>query len=767
MNNYTFILANKIGQKMLEGIFAIMCSIYKSLARMYDLILNIAASKIDFVSSISNITSTIYVLMGIFMLFRITVSFLNMLIDPDKINDKSAGVGSIIKRTFVALILLIAFKPGSFAFNYLDRLESAILEPDGLMGNLVGSLNYDSIEIDSDTSDVYNCYFFEYTDDGISSAKVFDAHHFKLSANKGLLGSNAKLVEGTNYYIEFLTDNLTSNNKTLNFSSYDLSVSGEGTFNSCPTYFTQSGRNNYEARIGDNKKIGLYSYNFEVSSSSTKFMIDLGKYDTTHDKIKYSNKELEEFAAVSRNYYSSYNDTNISDEALSFSRGILKSFITSESENINEISDQLLLNSAGDKEVFNAYVSDKIDIDMFLAFIVGLAIVIYFIFVCVDIVIRNLKLMLLQMIAPIATISYIDPKDKIFNAWGKMYISTYADIFIKLFSIGIVVNLLDVVLSANTTGFTLFYIIGLLVFIKAIPTIINKIFGIEVSGGSFKDVFNLAKKGLGAVTGGVVGGIVGATTARGFGRVSGAMRGALQGVGSGYKGDTLGGAHKVAAKNFKINDAKADGLGFFKRTAAQMAGTLGISPKTRLDNTIKEKSDNQKMLDDWRKQKDNVEAMAEKNNVISDLNTKLANGIIGKGDYKKIRESYIKWMTSKDKNGNYIATAGSAFKYAGTYKDLTTGKNVSLDDIEYKEGDAGKVRQAFSLLQTTYNANTSLRKELRDSTGEMKMDTYQDYLDSEDRATRLRNMYEREITHVQQSDEYRRAVAFDDYSKKS
>lgn len=774
MNSYTFILTSKIGQKMLEGIFAIMCSIYKSLARMYDLVLNIASTKIDFTESISSITGTIYVLMGIFMLFRITVSFLNMLVDPDKVNDKSAGVSSIIIRTFVAIVLLIALKPGSFAFNFMDRLESAVLEPDGLLGNFIGSLSYDSIDIEEDNTEsgVYNCYFFEYTD-GVDSAKVFDAHHFKLSSNRSYLGGSATKVEGTNYYIEFLTDSITSGGKTLNFSPYNVTVSGEGVFNGCPTYFAQSGLNNYDFSIRHNKKIGLYSYNFEVSSSETEFMIDLGKYSTKHEKAKYYNSEVEGFTSAATTYYSEYNDTNASDGSLSFARGILKSFITSNGENINEITEKLLLNSAGDKEVFEAYVDDKIDIDMFLALIVGLAIVIYFIFICVDVIIRSLKLMLLQIIAPIAVISYIDPKDKIFSSWGKMYLSTYADIFIKLFAIGIVVNLLDVVLGANTKGFTLFYIIALLIFIKAIPSMINKIFGIEVTAGSFKDVFNIAKKGVTIGTGALAGGVVGLATGRGLGRISGFARGALQGAGSGYKGDVLGGAHKVSAKNFRINDAKANGLGFFRRTAAEMAGTLGLSPKTKLDNKIKEKVDNQKMLDDWRKQKDNVEAMAEKNNVISDLNTKLANGEIAKADYKKIREEYIKWMTDKDDDDNYIANTGKRFNYNGkTYKNLKTGLEETVD-IEYKAGDAGKVRQAMAVLQTTYNAKSALRKELRvkdKETGklvEAEMKTYQDYLDSEDRATRLRNLYERQITNVQQSDEYTRAVAFDEYSKKS
>lgn len=774
MGNYINILSTstKLGKVISEGIFALICDIYKTLARFYDLVLNIATTRIDFSETISNFTSIIYVLMGVFMLFRITVSFLNMLVDPDKINDKSAGATAIIKRVFISLLLLIVLKPDSFGFNFMYRLEEAILAPDGIISSFVGSINYDSLTFEDTTSSegkVSDCYFFEYTGDGIDNSKIFDAHHFRISSDRSLLSSNARSVNGGSYYIEFLTDSITTGGSTLNFSPYNIEISSTSSFSGCPAIFTQKGGlNNLSASIGDSKKFGVRTYNFDVQSSETEFMVFLGKYRVKHSKAEYSNSELQNFAKASQTYYEEYNDTNASDGALSFSRGILKAFISSNGSNVNEITEKLLLNSSGNQEVFDAYMDDKIDIDLFLSLIVGLVITVYLVFICVDVVIRSLKLLLLQLIAPVAVISYIDPKDKIFNEWGKMYLSTYADIFIKLFSIGFVMNLMEIVINIKTPGWSLFYIIGLLIFIKAIPTMINKIFGIDVSSGSFKDIWGTAKKGIGIATGAIAGGFVGAATAKGFGRVSGALRGALQGAGSGYKGDTLGGAHKVAAKNFRINDAKADGLGFFKRSAAEMAGTLGISPKTRLDNKIKAKNDDLKTLDDWRGQKDKIEEMAEKNNVISDLKTKLTNGEIGKEDYKAIRKEFIRWMTNKDKNGNFTANKDTVFKFDKGYKDLKTGEQQTVE-IKFSDGDAGKVRHAFEVAQTTFASNSSLQKLLSnpETHKPVDMNTYDNYLASEEFATNMRNSFDTEIVGIQQSDEYRRAVAFDDYSKQS
>ena len=52
------------------------------------------------------ITKTIYIILGIGMTFIIAYYLLNYIVDPDKINDKSNGVSTIIKDIIIALVIL-------------------------------------------------------------------------------------------------------------------------------------------------------------------------------------------------------------------------------------------------------------------------------------------------------------------------------------------------------------------------------------------------------------------------------------------------------------------------------------------------------------------------------------------------------------------------------------------------------------------------------------------------------------------------------------
>ena len=106
---------------------------------------------------------------------------------------------------------------------------------------------------------------------------------------------------------------------------------------------------------------------------------------------------------------------------------------------------------------------------------------VYLLFLCVEVLIRRFKLFFLEVLAPIPIISYVDPKDKTFNTWFKMYISTYLDLFIKLISISIAIALIETVYadfwtvgneSTGIIGGTLtkfFYIVAILVFAKILP----------------------------------------------------------------------------------------------------------------------------------------------------------------------------------------------------------------------------------------------------------------------------------------------------------
>ena len=50
---------------------------------------------------------SLYTIAGVFMLFRVTVGLINMIINPDQVNDKNAGAGKLLTRIVTSIVLLL------------------------------------------------------------------------------------------------------------------------------------------------------------------------------------------------------------------------------------------------------------------------------------------------------------------------------------------------------------------------------------------------------------------------------------------------------------------------------------------------------------------------------------------------------------------------------------------------------------------------------------------------------------------------------------
>lgn len=183
--------------------------------------------------------------------------------------------------------------------------------------------------------------------------------------------------------------------------------------------------------------------------------------------------------------------------------------------------------------------------------IMALILVVY----TVDIAVRTIKLVILQLLAPIPIISYADPKTskKSFSEWTKMCVSAYVDLFIKLAIIYFVIFLLSELITSkglgfvdengNTIGGMLFVmvVIGIFVFASQAPAYISKIFGItpEKNGSFLGKALGVAGAGLGIAAG--VG--LGAVTGGAGGAIQGLMKGGgLGGLAQGLRSGMAGGA---------------------------------------------------------------------------------------------------------------------------------------------------------------------------------------------------------------------------------
>ena len=115
---------------------ALLIGIYRTVANTYDLMITFtqSGSLFDFSklgNAVKGLSDSIYTLIAVFMLFRITITMIEYLIDPDKLTDKSTGTGKLITRIIISIILVISFN--NFIMPKVYELQDALLSPDSII----------------------------------------------------------------------------------------------------------------------------------------------------------------------------------------------------------------------------------------------------------------------------------------------------------------------------------------------------------------------------------------------------------------------------------------------------------------------------------------------------------------------------------------------------------------------------------------------------------------------------------------------------------
>ena len=821
---------NAISFSIINGVFGIV-------AKIYDILLQIAYQTYDIDGKyFEQFATLVYVLAGVFMLFRVTISLLQMLVNPDQISDKKVGAGKVVTRVITSIVLLMLFVPNGLLFGQsglFARVEKAVLAKDGIVTQFMNLTQATSKKENNVNNDKPKDNFLVdnvYAEEKLTCFYISTGNHsrdawsggpskrytmtlnnvYKIEFYSGKSGD--RKIEGTSYTYS-VKDNqrIAGKDEYGKYHSLERPIAAGSAFKNsfpkeCPRYLTNGEKEKtHEAKKKSNDYPGLDSCMPKVATNQkvdckdanglvwvgnsfnemdtlvkklqTKTTGNTYSVTTNHPYLKKYTKEDAITKPMNREYL---NNLAYRDQSIAFAQNTASSLqecVNDEKDTCEEAQSEMFKTVDGNNKIKDLMDDDALDVSFIFSILAGAGFIVYLMYLCIEVIVRKLKLFFLQMISPLPIICYINPNDKIFNQWIKMYLSTYVDLFIKLISISIAINLLDTVIlefkDQSNLLIKFFYIVAVLVFAKVVPTMISKIFGLDSMGGSFKDVMGMGKAALGFGAGAAVGAVTGAMTGKGLGRLSGFAKGAMLGAGAGSKGRVLGGSNAIAAQNARINDAKANGLGFWQRAAAGMAGTIGYNPKASMDNKIKDKVDAIKMLDEHRKQKDNIEDMAEKSAFLSDLKTQMANGQLGKEEYKKIKKAFIIHVDEQSKLAPDERTDFSI----ENIKD-SNGQNLNLKytngqkitgSWSYNDGDADKVTHAIDVAKSSYVNNHALQDEITKSNGgqSISINSYSDYLDTEGIATKSRNAKEVEITAVQSSDQYHRAQAFEDYSKSS
>lgn len=141
--------------------FIIDWLIYNVFSGLYQIFIELSSKTVFSNEVISSFTSRVYVLVGIIMLFKMAFSLVNMFVNPDSFNDSNTGMGKLVQKAIIALVLLIATPIG---FNYAYELQSKLVKANVIGKLLVGKENATIVEGDGHgayiAANLYSAFFY-------------------------------------------------------------------------------------------------------------------------------------------------------------------------------------------------------------------------------------------------------------------------------------------------------------------------------------------------------------------------------------------------------------------------------------------------------------------------------------------------------------------------------------------------------------------------------------------------------------------------------
>lgn len=712
MQTLSFLGAGRILTKWAAGL-------YRSIAAIYTDMLNLVDTFNDspLAEKLNNISANVYVLVGVFMLFRIGVSLLNYLVDPSKLDDKKVGGGQLVTHILISIVLLLSL---NFVFKWTNDLQTILLERDGILYKIISTGN-------AEMSKLNDLQLINTQEVSVVSKKYKD--------NENICNNTATIKAA-------LKEHIINNIREGCFTKKYTRAEAEKLVNSVPITYNSSGREltgisgsidetslkglNTKVSVKYKNQVGqsvsgvkpnfhltnaTYYFNFplsrdysdnsldSISGFHVEYYCDSSKSDEVEKSIEgIENKKEQQI----RKDQGKYDNSSIEESGFEFATITLSTFMSPS----DEVDDTILKQYSGEKS--SDWWADQIEdeqksssgitysMDWLLAFICGLAIIAVLLAIMIEVVVRNLKLVFLQAIAPIPVVSYMNPNDKLLGTWVKQYIGVYFSLFIQLFVILIIPDLMMKLLDSVTGGFILKIVIiaGCLLFTKEAPKFIGKLLGLDNMEGSFGDAFKMVKTGLGIGAGAAAGAVAGAFTGAGAGGslstfMGGMLGGAFRGASSGSQGKIFEGAGKQIARNKKVRDMNLNGSNWSQR----MLSKVGLDAESRAQGDLKRLQNEQKAYQDFNQHKKNIEDLADSSDFMKNLrNQRNADGS-QKYTEEQLKQARTSWISAQRQIASGVVRTGSVTVGGQTYsvseeKGKWSGIQTELEVAEIERSNS-------------------------------------------------------------------------------
>ena len=712
MQTLSFLGAGRILTKWAAGL-------YRSIAAIYTDMLNLVDTFNDspLAEALNNISANVYVLVGVFMLFRIGVSLLNYLVDPSKLDDKKVGGGQLVTHILISIVLLLSL---NFVFKWTNDLQTILLERDGILYKIISTGN-------AEMSKLNDLQLINTQEVSVVSKKYKD--------NENICNNTATIKAA-------LKEHIINNIRDGCFTKKYTRAEAEKLVNSVSITYNSSGREltgisgsidetslkglnakvsvKYKNQVG--QSVSGTKPNFHLTNATCYFNFPLAR--------DYSDNSLDSISGFHVEYYcdssksdeveksiegienkkeqqirkdqGKYDNSSIEESGFEFATITLSTFMSPS----DEVDDTILKQYSGEKS--SDWWADRIEdeqksssgitysMDWLLAFICGLAIIAVLLAIMMEVVVRNLKLVFLQAIAPVPVVSYMNPNDKLLDTWVKQYIGVYFSLFIQLFVILIIPDLMMKLLDSVTGGFILKIVIiaGCLLFTKEAPKFIGKLLGLDNMEGSFGDAFKMVKTGLGIGAGAAAGAVAGAFTGAGAGGslstfMGGMLGGAFRGASSGSQGKIFEGAGKQIARNKKVRDMNLNGSNWSQR----MLSKVGLDAESRAQGDLKRLQNEQKAYQDFNQHKKNIEDLADSSDFMKDLrNQRNADGS-QKYTEEQLKRARTSWISAQRQIASGVVRTGSVTVGGQTYsvseeKGKWSGIKTELEVAEIERSNS-------------------------------------------------------------------------------
>ena len=612
--------------------FSIDEILFNFIGTLYDLLMAISRTSILTQGDIASFAARIEVLLGIFMLFKVSFSLITYVVNPDDFSDKSKGFGKLIQNSVISLILLVLVP---YIFQMAFSLQTKVLE-----GNVL-----------------------------------------------------ARLILGEDLQQSGVEDNF-------------LNEAGEKMAYYVMLPFFKP---NYSINLGE--------------GSDLSECINIYERDEETDKNVFSQACKDALISVNENQGNGMDNTDVENYA-------------------NGITNQSLgltfrMNAAVSTVGTDSDEQFVIDYKSIISTVVAVIVCLLLVSFCIDIGIRSIKLAFLQLIYPIPVISFMDPKggkDGMFSKWYKMCFSTFVSLFVRLLALyfGLYIiskvgrfGVYDVVNGSQITNgwIMIFIIIGVLMFIKQLPKILENM-GIKLEGDGKFNLNPLKRLEEGAVGGKVLSrapkAAVGAALGLGMGAVGAAsgagigkgITGMLSGASAGLKGKKMGEIHKGQIDaNQRMREARANGSTFFGRQGARLRNITGAPSRSKMQEF------DTKRLE---KQKEYYDAQAKTRN---DIRDRVWDELENNAALNNVNERGVEWTQAYQAYHTSKANVDTAQQEANSIIDQE--KKMSR-----RARNRGDVALADQIMEDARNRANTLITDANTEFNNTKQQVYETLVDS-------------------------------------